>query len=100
MQLEELGKPEINFSQYSWNPALEFKAGIYGVRVGTIPNCPVFKLRGTNSDSVGYPTSISGKDSRFLRNMVPNLEELCTIQASLQQPYFNFETPGTNKVET
>jgi hypothetical protein len=98
VQLEELGKTAINFSRYSWNPELEFKAGIYGIRVGTIPNCSVLKLRGTNSDSVEYP--ISGKDSRFLRNMVSNLEEFCTIQTSLQQLYFNFETPGTNKRET
>lgn len=97
VQLEELGKMAINFSRYSWNPELEFKAGIYGIRVGTIPNCSFLKSRGTNSESEGYP--ISGKDSRFLRNMASNLEELCTIRAPLQQLYFNFETPGTNKGE-
>ena len=97
MQLEELGKMAINFSRYSWNSELEFKAGIYGIRVGTIPNCSVLKSRGANSESVGYP--ISGRASRLLRNMASNLEVLCTIRASLQQLYFNFETPGANKGE-
>lgn len=91
MQLEELGKMAINFSRYSWNRELEFKAGIYGIRAGTIPNCSVLKSRGANSECVGYP--VSGKDSRFLRNMASNLEVLCTIRAPLQQLYFNTLKP-------
>ena len=52
------------------------------MRVGTTPNCLVLKSRGTNFEYVGYP--ISGKDSRFLRNMASNLEKVCTIRDPLQ----------------
>jgi hypothetical protein len=97
MQLEELGKMAINFSWYSWNPELEFEAGIYGIRVGTIPNCSYLKSRGTNFESEGY--LISSKDSRFLRNMASDLEEICTIRAPSQHLYFKFEISGTNKGE-
>jgi len=79
VQLEELRKMAINFSLYSWNPELEFKAGIYGIQVGTTPNCSVLKSRGTNFEHEGYP--IWGKDSKFPRNMAPNLAESCTIRA-------------------
>ena len=57
VQLEELGKMAINFSRYSWNTELEFKAGIYGIRVGTIPNCSGLK---SNLKDVLYQEKIQG----------------------------------------